>query len=163
MSRGSLSSRLVVAAVLVLAALAAVDSIRGGPPAAPTSPVDAPVNARETQHAGGRRAIERIGAQWARALAANGLADCFHTGEELCARLHCAHIGLHVIPNCRRPTAAYRRTFRHAAVRDVLIKQDEAVAVLSNGEAIELHADRGTWWVLQLGRGAGRGFFEKPG
>ena len=117
----------------------------------------------EIEHAGGRREIERVGAAWARRFAANGLDHCYHTGRELCDRLHCIHVGGHKVPNCRLPTGPYRRSFRAAAVDDAVIEQYEAVAMLSNGETIRLHADEGTWWILALGPDVGRGFFEKPG
>ena len=165
MSRGSLSSRLVVAAVLVVAALAVADSIRGGSSASPAPRSHGVLKVSENRPLppNGQKAIERIGTAWARHLASNGLSDCFHTGEELCGQLHCIDVGGQKRASCRMPTAAYRRSFRGADVVDVLVKDWEAVAMLSNGEPIELHADEGTWWVLQLGRGAGRGFFEKPG
>ena len=117
----------------------------------------------ETAPPGGRPELERIGAQWARQFASNGLDGCYHTGQELCEQLHCIQPGGHKVANCRLPTPAYRRTFRAAAVDWVVIEQYEAVAKLSNGELIRLQAARGTWWVLALGPDVGRGFFEKPG
>ena len=150
-------------AVLVLAAFAVADTLRSHPA---TAPVAAPRVTGATPaigHPGGRRTIERVGAEWSRRFAANGLDHCFHTGRELCDRLHCIHAGGHKLVNCRLPTRPYRRSFRAAAVDDVVIEQYEALALLSNGQMIRLQADGGTWWVLALGEHVGRGFFEKPG
>jgi hypothetical protein len=163
MSRGSIGSRLIVAAVLVLAAFAAADALWPGTDAGLPSSARETVAIPESQDPGGTRVIDRVGAEWARRFASNGLADCYRTGEELCERLHCVHVGGYRVPNCRLPTPAYRRTFRGAAVDFLVVRQDEAAARLSNGEMIELRADAGKWRVLALGGGAGRGFFEKPG
>jgi hypothetical protein len=159
----SISSRLIVGAVLVLAAVAVADALRPGPASDPLSSPRETVSIPEIQHPGGRPEIERIGAEWARRFASNGLDDCYHTGQELCEHLHCIEAGGHKVASCRLPTHAYRRSFRAAAVDAVLIEQFEALARLSNGELIRLHADGGTWWVLALGLDVGRGFFEKPG
>jgi hypothetical protein len=161
--RASISSRLVVGAVLLVAALAAVDALRPDKAAGPRSDPGETVAVPEIQHAGGREEIERIGAGWARRFASNGLSGCYHTGQELCEQLHCVHVGGYKLPNCRLPTRSYRRTFRGAAVDDLVIRESEAAARLSNGEVIGLHADEGTWWVQALGGDAARGFFEKPG
>jgi hypothetical protein len=161
--RGSISSRLIVGAVLVLAAFAVADAVRSGPPTPVASPRGTAFATSEIEHPGGRREIERVGAEWSRRFAANGLDHCFHTGQELCDRLHCIHVGGHKLPNCRLPTRPYRRSFRAAAVDDVVIEQYEALAQLSNGASIRLQADGGTWLVLALGPHVGRGFFEKPG
>jgi hypothetical protein len=148
--RGSISSRLIVGAVLVLAAVAAVDALMPGSSSKPSSSPPATLRLPELRHAGGRPAVERIGTAWVRRFAANGLHDCFHTGRGLCVRL-------------KRERPAYRRSFRSAGVDDVVVSHYEALAMLSNGERIRLEADGGTWWVLALGRHVGRGFFEKPG
>jgi hypothetical protein len=161
--RGSISTRLIVGAVLVLAAAAVANDLRPAASSAPVAPPSAHVRTQEVQHPGGRQAIQRIGAAWARRLAANGLGGCFRTGAELCGRLNCARDGGYRLANCKPPTSAYRQSFRAARVDGVVIEQYEALAMLSNGERIRLEADGGTWWVVALGRRVGRGFFEKPG
>jgi hypothetical protein len=161
--RGAISSRVVVGAVLVLAVLAAADALRSDPASDPVTSPSATVSIQEVERPGGKPKIERIGDEWARRFAANGLDDCYHTGQELCEQLHCIHVGGYKLPNCRLPTTSYRRSFRAAKVDDVVIKQYRAAAMLSNGEMIELVGDGGTWTILELGGDAGRGFFEKPG
>ncbi len=150
-------------AVLVLAAVAVADALRPGRAADRFSSSPKTVSIEEIQHPGGKQVIERIGAEWARRFASNDLSDCYHTGHELCDQLHCIHAGGYKVANCRLPTRGYRRSFRAATVDDVFIEQYEAVARLSNGEVIRLHAEGGTWWVLAVGRDVGRGFYEKPG
>jgi hypothetical protein len=152
-----------VGAVLVLAVVAVADALRPGRAADRFSSPRETVAVPEIQQPGGKPAIERIGAAWARHFASNGLDDCFHTGQELCDRLHCIRVGGHRIATCKLPTPAYRRSFRTAAVDVLVVEQYEALARLSNGELIRLHADGGTWWVLALGPDTGRGFFEKAG
>lgn len=147
----------------MLAVLAAADALR---PDAASNPVTSPRDAvliQKVERPGGKPEIERIGNEWARRFAANGLDHCFHTGQELCEQLHCIHPGGYKLPNCRLPTISYRRSFRAAKVDDVVVKQYRAVAMLSNGEMIELDGDGGTWTILELDGDAGRGFFEKPG
>jgi len=161
--RGSISSRLIVGAVLVLALAAVADALKPGSGSPSLSSPPERVSSPGIQHPGGKPAIERIGAEWARRFASNDLSTCYHTGQELCERLHCIHAGGYKVANCRLPTRAYRRSFRDAAVDDVFIEQHEAVARLSNGQVIRLEADRGAWWVLAVGRDVARGFYEKPG
>ena len=161
--RGRIWGRLVVGAVLVLAAFAVADSLRPNSASRPVASGRSIFSPPEIEHPGGRREIDRVGAEWAQRFATNGLDDCYRTGQELCERLHCIQAGGHKLASCRLPTRAYRRSFRAASVAVVVIERSEALARLSNGELIRLEAEGGTWRVLALGADVGRGFFEKPG
>jgi hypothetical protein len=69
--------------------------------------------------------------------------------------------GLVPIPNCTRPTPAYRLSFRDAKVQEIAIKGDQAAARFSNGETIRLHRwPNDDWLVAKIGGDAGRGIFE---
>jgi hypothetical protein len=161
--RGSISSRLIVGAVLVLAAVAVADTFRDGPAAEQAASPRETASVPQVQHPGGRRTIDRISAEWARRFASNGLDGCFHTGRELCDQLRCIRTGGVTVATCRLPTPAYRRSFEAVTVDGVVIVRYEALAMLSNREMIRLQADGGTWRVLAVGGHVGRGFFEKPG
>jgi hypothetical protein len=69
--------------------------------------------------------------------------------------------GLVPIPNCMRPTPAYRLSFRDATIQEIAIKGDRAAARFSNGETIRLHRWSAVdWRVGRIGGDAGRGIFE---
>ena len=78
-------------------------------------------------------------------------------------QLNCQRVGApKPIPNCTRPSRAYRKSFWDATVQEIAIEGDRAAARFSNGETIELQRggdDRG-WLVDKLGENAGRGFFK---
>ena len=107
--------------------------------------------------------IEEIGNRWARRFAASN-ERCRFEAQPFCERISCERIS-GPIPNCTRPSADYRRSFRDATVQDVVIKGGRAAARFSNGEAIELehikgYVPGGLWWTTKLGGNTGRGFFK---
>ena len=97
-----------------------------------------------------------IGNLWARHFAAG---ECFQMNQPLCERIACKRVGGRRIPNCKPPSAAFRRSFEAAEVDQVSFKGNAAAAWFSNGEVIELYGDAGTWSIRKVGGDAGRGFF----
>jgi hypothetical protein len=154
-------NRLVVGAVLLLAALAIADALRPGPADDPLSSPNETIAIPE-RHVSADREIEAIAEKWARRFAAHGADDCFHTSQQLCEQLQCVHVGGYKLPNCRLPTRAYRASFDDAHVENVSIQSSRAKARFSNGEAIVLHGDGGTWTIIALGRKVGSPAFDFP-
>jgi hypothetical protein len=93
--------------------------------------------------------IERIANKWAALFAADDLAgngNCWPMSQPACERLNCESVS-GPVPDCTPPSAAFRKSFADAKVRDVAIEdiqaiQVRAVARFSNGEAVELSAGR---------------------
>jgi hypothetical protein len=76
-------------------------------------------------------------------------------------RMTCQRVGApKPIPNCTRPSRAYRRSFHAATVQEIAINGDRAAARFSNGETIELRGTDRSWLVAKWGENAGRGFFK---
>jgi hypothetical protein len=113
-----------------------------------------------------RQRIARTANKWARLFAASDFsASCEYMAQPACEREACVRPGPEPIPNCTRPSPAFRLSFAGAKVEDVEIKGDRAAARFSNGEAVELERVSGddmggVWLIHKWGRNAGRGFFE---
>ena len=77
---------------------------------------------------------------------ANNWARLFASGSEICTdymsqpaveQMNCQRVGApRPIPNCTRPSRAYRLSFRGATVQEIAINGDRAAAMFSNGETI---------------------------
>jgi hypothetical protein len=157
MPRGSLSTRLIVVAVVLIALLAAADALRHHPDR--VSPSTQTVSIPE-ERLPPEQEIARIGTDFARGFAASDSGACDHMSQPLCERLHCRHVGGVRLPNCTVPTRAYRASFAEAVIEGVAIKKYRATARFSNGEKIVLHGDGGTWMIMRLGGTAGPGSVE---
>ena len=69
--------------------------------------------------------------------------------------------GLVPIPNCTRPTPAYRLSFRDATIHGIAIKGDQAAVRFSNGETIQLQRQpNDDWLIAKIAGDAGRGIFN---
>ena len=104
--------------------------------------------------------MERIANRWARVFAARERSCGFHMTQPLCERIACERAGGFKIPNCTRPTTAYRRSFEKARVEEIAVSGERVAARFSNGELIELVGVVGGWSVHKVGGNAGRKVFE---
>ena len=109
---------------------------------------------------GARELITETANTWARLFASSR--DGYMLSQPLLERVNCQRVGAPTtIPNCTRPTPAYRQSFRDATVQEIAIKGKKAAARFSNGETIELgRMGDGEWSITKLGEDAGRGFFN---
>ena len=160
---------LVIAAISVLAALAVADALRPdgsrSEPATAASTVPTRSTVQEVETAASdltpREQIEVIGNRWAVLFAAGPLPRaCRYETQPLCERLACERVGDGPIPDCTPPSSAFRNSFFGATIQEVEIRSSRAAARFSNGVAVELLGDGGTWSIDRLGGNAGRGFFE---
>jgi hypothetical protein len=112
--------------------------------------------------------IERSANRWASLFAANYGAlqkSCTLMTQPACERMNCERIS-GPIKNCTRPPRKFRKSFENAKVRAIVIRGQNAAAMFSNGEAVELHHVRSpdprrlnTWWVHKFGETAGDAMF----
>ena len=187
MFRGSLSTRLIVAAVLMIAALAAADALR--PASGSSSRVDTHATIQIAREDQPRRSeknagrgtgqwspyglpdasvaavslddeVEVTGRLWASSFGSRDGVDCSYMTKPLCERVTCEHVGGYRPKACRPVGWAFRKSFKDARVGDVAIEGDRAAIKFSNGRVVELFRKRGSWWVGKLGPHAGRGFFD---
>jgi hypothetical protein len=100
--------------------------------------------------------------RWAHGLS-EGSSDCRYMTQPLCERIACARPGPVTIPNCKRPTQAYRRSFAEETVQEVVFKHNRAAARFSNDQVVEFWGDAGTWSVNKLGGKGVRELFEMNG
>ncbi len=113
-----------------------------------------------------RQRIARTANRWARLFAAADFsANCEYMTQPACEREACVRPGPEPIPNCTRPSPAFRLSFVRAKVEDVEIKGNRAAARFSNGEKVELERVSGNeldgvWLIHRWGRNAARGFFQ---
>jgi hypothetical protein len=157
---------LILVGVGVLVALAGVDALRSGTTsvsptvsrASESTPIASP--AQETRE----QEIERRGRAWA-SFFATGPAPpygqaCVLMTQPLCERIGCEHVDGARIEKCISAQNAFRRSFEQARVVDVVVRGNRGAARFSNGEIVQFRGDRGTWLVSELGKEAGRGFFD---
>jgi len=158
----------IAGGVIAVALFAGVDALRSGgePPPAEVSSTEAVTSLSEANRpvATTEQVIERRGNAWA-SFFSTGPAPpygqaCPLMTQPFCERIDCERAGGIKIENCRLRTSAYRHSFDGARVVDVVIKENRAAARLSNGEVIRFWGDGGIWLVDELGKNAGRGFFE---
>ena len=163
-ARAALAAGAVVA-VIVLAVVVAADNDPDRRPK-PAGALPSPPNANEDGTRKGatlpeRQKIARTADKWARLFAFSDFERCSYMNQPACERATCVRVGPRPIPNCTRPSPAFRRSFARAKVEDVEIKGDRAAARFSNGKWVELERLSGdVWWISKWGRAAGRGFFE---
>ena len=121
--------------------------------------------------------IERSANAWARLFAASDPAACEgYMVQPACERMSCTRVGPRPIPNCVRPSPAFRRSFRGARVEEVAIQakrfgegsQERRAAVrFSNGRTVLLISvgqgpqQGGVWWIEKFQGNPGRRLFEK--
>ena len=121
--------------------------------------------------------IEHSANAWARLFAASDPAACEgYMVQPACERMSCTRVGPRPIPNCVRPSPAFRRSFRGARVEKVAIQakrfgegsQERRAAVrFSNGRTVLLISvgqgpqQGGVWWIEKFQGNPGRGLFEK--
>jgi hypothetical protein len=112
---------------------------------------------------GPRELITETANNWARLFATGVEIPPDYMGQPAVEQMNCQRVGApRPIPNCTRPSRAYRKSFWDATVQEIAIEGDRAAARFSNGETIELQGggdDRG-WLVDKFGENAGRGFFK---
>jgi hypothetical protein len=124
-----------------------------------------------------RQRIEYSANAWARLFAASDPAACDgYMAQPACERMGCARVGNRPIPNCTRPSPAFRKSFRGARVERVAIagerfgegSQSRRAAVrFSNGRTVLLIsvggglAEGGVWWIEKFQGNPGRRLFEK--
>jgi hypothetical protein len=149
---------LIVAALAVLVAVAAADSLRSHGSSSDFAPdPDAGETSLATPRLTPKQRVRDIGDRWARHFA-DGVGACEDMTQPLCERIACVRVGSRKIKNCRQPSRAYRKSFDGALVLDIAFKGNQAAARFSNGRVIELWGDEGSWLITKIGGDAGRGF-----
>src|SRR5262245_1660215 len=106
-------------------------------------------------------AIKQTANRWTRLFAASDPDGCpLAMTQPACERMACQRVGaIKPIPNCTRPSAEFRKSFRGATVESVVIRGPRAAALFSNGRAIELgRVLSGAWLIAKFGENAGREF-----
>jgi hypothetical protein len=108
-----------------------------------------------------KKAVERIASKWA-PLFASHRGNCRYVGPQpLCERIaDCVRADRSKIPNCTPPSSEFRKSFEGATVEAVAIKGDRAAVRFSNGAAIVLGRQMGSWSIERLGGNAGRELFK---
>ena len=87
---------------------------------------------------GARELITETANNWARLFASSSQNCTGYMNQGGCERMNCQTVGGRPIPNCTRPSPAYRRSFLGATVQEIAINGHRAAARFSNGETIEL-------------------------
>lgn len=111
--------------------------------------------------------IKKTGNKWARLFAASDPAACEgYMTQPACEQESCVRVGPKPVPQCRLPSAAFRLSFLHARVEDVVVNDKFAGARFSNGRTVLfIHVEGskpdGAWWIDKFRGNAGRAFFEK--
>ncbi len=110
---------------------------------------------------GPRELITETANNWARLFVTGSQIPNDYMGQPALERMNCQRVGApRPIPNCTRPSQAYRLSFHAATVQEIAINGDRAAARFSNGETIELRGTDRSWLVDKFGENAGRGFFK---
>ena len=110
---------------------------------------------------GARELITETANNWARLLVSGFEIPPDYMSQPAVEQMTCRRVGApRPIPNCARPSRAYRQSFWDATVQEIAIKGDRAAARFSNGETIELRSAGRGWLVDKFGENAGRGFFK---
>jgi hypothetical protein len=110
---------------------------------------------------GPRELITETANNWVRLFAYGSQIPNDYMGQPGVEQMNCQRVGApRPIPNCTRPSQAYRLSFYAATVQEIAINGDRAAARFSNGETIELQSTTRGWLVDKFGENAGRGFFK---
>ena len=110
---------------------------------------------------GPRELITETANNWARLFTSGSQIPNDYMGQPAVEQMNCQRVGApRPIPNCTRPSQAYRLSFHAATVQEIAINGDRAAARFSNGETIELRSAGRGWLVDEFGENAGRGFFK---
>jgi hypothetical protein len=107
--------------------------------------------------------IEHNANAWARLFATSDPAACDrYMVQPACERMSCTRLATGPIPNCTRPSAAFRRSFRGARVEEIALQGRRATVRFSNGRTVlvirvaQWPEQGGVWWIEKFQGNPGR-------